>query len=633
MYTFVRTHLPILVGVACAVALLLIAGVYHLAPFETTDEHLWKYQRIPQYWHAIANGDWAKTYINDKPGVTVVLFSGIGLLREPHPAATQFAPHAAGDADSTLFKKYDTAQTEAVNFAFRAPVVILGALTLIGIFLLLRVAYGIRAAVFATILIGTNPILIGISQIINPDAFFWMFGALGFAAYAALEKTGHTRYVILTGLFTGFALLSKYTAFTLFVLYILFSLSTLLFGTVSTQSIASRATALALRLAAIGVIALALFAILLPATIADPGIMLRGIGQFLPQGMALPVVIALIVIGIALWYALTRYGDRALAAVRTHNRTIAVAVSILFLGTIGFAACNTWTGQRLVPFDNLRNAVYANEPATFNFKPYIASSAKIEKRIKGYFTNAYPLTFSLTPVMLAGAIFGGAWLTLRRRDASRRVRILFVTVAAFTLIYLLLTIKAKVIINVRYTIVLYPLFAILTALVIDTLITRYGTKIKDATYWTVFTLLLIGAGTLWYVAPFYFSYTNALLPRAFAIHDSWGHGSYEAAQYLNALPGAKDLIIWSNSDTTCRFFVGTCLRSRKIDLSVVTPDYFVINKRGVLKERNQFILHHNPVPHKDAGYYMRHLHTNAVWEMQILHRPSNFISIIPYERP
>lgn len=635
MPLFTRTNVPSLIGITCAVIIFGIAGFFHLGQFETADEHLWKYDRVPQYWQALAARDWAKTYINDKPGVTVALFSGIGLLYEPNPNATQFAPHPHSTSDDApSFKKYDTIKSEAVNVAFRAPIIILGMLTIIGIFLLLRIAFDTRVAALAALLIGTNPILIGMSQIINPDAFFWMFGALGIAAYLALVRTSATRYVLLTGIFTGFALLSKYTSFTLFVFYILISISALLFDKpLKKTTIATYVTTFTIRLSAIAAIAFSTFIIFLPASIARPEIILRGIGQFLPEGRAVPVVLALMAIIIGAWYILTRYGERILHTLRTYAMHSAVVVSMLFLGTIGFALLNTWTGQRIIPFDNLRGAVYANEPARFNFKPYIHSTAKKEKRVKAYFTNAYPLTFSLTPIIFFSAILGGAWFTLHRRHANQRIRIFFVTLATFTLIYLLLTVKAKVIINVRYTILLYPLFAILAALVIDHLVTRYSARIHHATSWTLAILLLIGAGTLWHIAPFYFSYATNLLPRAFSIHDSWGHGGYEAAQYLNNLPNAQDLIIYSNSSAPCRFFVGTCLTSRKIDLAVVTPDYFVMNKRDILKERNRIILLNNPEPEKDANYYIDNLSTKAIWRLDILNRPTNFVSIIPYERP
>ena len=148
----------------------------------------------------------------------------------------------------------------------------------------------------------------------------------------------------------------------------------------------------------------------------------------------------------------------------------------------------------------------------------------------------------------------------------------------------------------------------------------------------ILALYILGTLLLLSLRPYYFSYTNALLPEEFSIHDSWGHGSYEAATYLNALPEAENLVIWSNSDTVCRFFVGRCLKSRRIDLGRVTPDYFVISKRGAIKISNRFLFTNNPNPEKDSDYYFDKLENGAVWELFINNRKENFIKIIPFEK-
>ena len=59
-------------------------GLIHLTKFETVDEHYWIYSnrtpinywqynngRIQQYWSALFSQNWAKTRINDKPGITL----------------------------------------------------------------------------------------------------------------------------------------------------------------------------------------------------------------------------------------------------------------------------------------------------------------------------------------------------------------------------------------------------------------------------------------------------------------------------------------------------------------------------------------------------------------------------------
>ena len=92
MKKITKENLFIYLILAISIITFFLFGLFHLGKFETTDEHLWKYGRIKQYWTAIAERDWEKTYINDKPGVTVALVSGIGLLLEPDPEANQNLP-------------------------------------------------------------------------------------------------------------------------------------------------------------------------------------------------------------------------------------------------------------------------------------------------------------------------------------------------------------------------------------------------------------------------------------------------------------------------------------------------------------------------------------------------------------
>ena len=61
------------------------------------------------------------------------------------------------------------------------------------------------------------------------------------------------------------------------------------------------------------------------------------------------------------------------------------------------------------------------------------------------------------------------------------------------------------------------------------------------------------------ISPFYFSYTNNLLPKTYIINGAWGYGGYEAAQYLNNLPDAKNITVWVDVYGVCEFFVGKCI--------------------------------------------------------------------------
>jgi hypothetical protein len=294
---------------------------------------------------------------------------------------------------------------------------------------------------------------------------------------------------------------------------------------------------------------------------------------------------------------------------------------------------NAWTGQALVPVEALKDAAYANEPQAFNFKPVLLKTAPFwEKWFAIGIMEISPLVFSLTPIIFLALLLGltGLW----RDIFSPRTKTILLAVFSFVILYLVATYFAKVVTNARYMIFLFPLLALAGALAIDEWMRRLiPVKLREKVWLTLaLFLLILGAITLWQLRPFYFSYTNFLLPNEQSIHDSWGHGFYEAAEYLNTLPDAKNLIIWSNSNTVCRFFVGKCLQSRQIDLAKVTPDYFVMSKRGVIKVRNQPVLKNNPWPKRDTAYYVDKVQNRPDWELLINGRPDNFVNIVRFEK-
>lgn len=603
-------------------------GAYRLGKFETTDEHLWKYDRIGRYWTALAEGDWNGTYINDKPGVTVALFSGIGLLSEPDPTKNE----KQSVDDGALFERYDADHTEITNVRFRLPVLLFATASLSAFFLLLTQAFGSRrAALFSTTLIALHPILLGMSQIINPDSFFWIFGGLSAAAFLAAERTGNRKFIILCGILTGFALLSKYTAFSLFLFYGLVIAGRFLFPHDTRRDLKSAIRG-ALDIGLVFVVSAATFALFLPATFFHPEYLFSGISQFFNGDIKQTIVLLFVAVlsGVVL-FALRRHASALFDRTSRLGRPVLFVLSLSFLVLIGLSVLNVWIGQQISPVESLRDASYANEPNNFSFKPVMDRKTEPEpgQSAKLFLMEAYPFVFSLTPILMISVIFVSV-LALRGTLTPALSRNYF-AVITFMLFYFASTLSAKVVTNVRYSILLYPLAALLGGLAIDYALTRFASPKRQRILFltTMSVAIALGVTTLWQIRPFPFSYTNILLPKTSTIHDSWGHGSYEAAEYLNALPDAQNIVIWSNSDTVCRFFRGKCLRSRQIDLTRVTPDYFVLSKRGVLKESNRFVLKNATDPGLSADRYYDHIDEHAVWRLDIGGRPDNFITVIP----
>lgn len=607
-------------------------GFFHLAKFETTDEHLWKYDRIKQYWQAIGDRNWEKTYINDKPGVSVAIISGIGLLFEKNPENNNTISDPKTNLGG-LFDVYQTNQSERINMLFRLPILIFSSLSLLAFFWLSRKAFGNSwLSLLTTILIAFNPILLGISQVINPDSFFWIFGGLSALSYFALINNRTKKMLFLCGILTGLALLSKYTSFMLFLFFVLSSFSKIIFQNNQDSNKTDWKTLWqhARDIAYIFLISIATFSIILPAVLVKPEYLFKGISQFLNLKSLLALTVLMISLSLLMSLKKNIIG-KIVTFFSTKKHYFLGTICGIFSLLLLLSIANVWTGQKLIPVDALRDAAYANEPKEFNFKPLLDKKTNtIQKNSQLFLMEAYPFIFSLTPL----AIILFFWLTIKsfaKKITDQSAAIIF-PIISFTLLYFVSTIFAGIVTNVRYSIILYPLFAILSAVIIIELAPCF--RISKKIFFASFAIVIIFFGIirLFNLKPFYFSYANFLLPKEFSIHDSWGHGSYEAAQHLNSLPNAKDLIIWSNSDTVCRFFTGKCLRSRKIDLSIAKPDYFVISKRGELKISNRFILNNNPEPKKDSGYYFAKLKSDYSWQILIDNRPDNFIKIIKFEK-
>lgn len=601
-------------------------GLYHLAKFETADEHLWKYGRIKQYWQAVKNQDWDKTYINDKPGVTVALISGIGLLFEPNPET-----HKITDPSMTkngMFEIFDSNRTERINYAFRLPILIFSTLSLLLFFWLGRKIFQSDwTALIATMLIALNPILVGMAQIINPDSFLWIFGGLSIFSFLAYLEKNEKKFFWLTAVFTGFALLSKYTAVGLFLFYLLALFSKIVFGdeTKSLIWIGKRF----LEILLIFLISVFIFSVFLPAVILNPQYLLKGISQFINSKniLAFAGFFGLLFLAASIW---KNSCDSAVVFLRRNQKFFLAAASAVFLLVTVLVFLNVWTGQKIVPFDLLKDTAYAQEPKEFNFGQLLKYDNFLEKKAKLYLMEAYPFVFSLSPLMLI-LIGLAAWKALSGK-ISGMAATLFFSIISFSILYFSLAIFSRVVTNIRYSILLYPLFVLLGAAVAVE-IAPFFKKISRNKIFIGLAgiILLLGTLTLFSFKPFYFSYANFLLPKKFSIHTSWGHGAYEAAEYINSFPHPENIIVRSNLNSVCQFIKGKCLKSRKVNLDVIQPDFFVVSKRGIIKERNKFILS-NAENGKDADYYHRKLENNYDWAIFIDGRPENYIKVLKFEK-
>lgn len=595
-------------------------GFYHLAKFETVDEHFWKFERIPQYWKAIKEHDLKKTYINDKPGVTVALLSGAGLLLEPHPENLRIREKEA--TQDNLFTVYNEKKTEDINFALRFPILIFNGLFFLFFFWIIRkITNSDWIAIFSVIFMATSPVLIGISQILNPDSLLWTFSAASIFSYFALLKTNEKKFIVLTSLFTGFSLLSKYSANILFPFYffILFSEYLIDFEKYKdkTKEYFSRNI---LRILLIFLGSLTTFSIFLPAVFVKAKYLYRGTIGAPGFSMIVGPLVAVIMLIFLDSFILKNLFLKKIGSwfFRNQQKIFKISSALIFLIFI-IVILNTWTGQKLIPFDKLGEDIYRNGKEVFD--GILLDNPDPIKLIKELLLEFYPFVFSQLPLLLAIVFF--FWIKIIFKGIQKYKSYIFFC-STIPVIYFLALIFSNVLANIRYSIMMYPIFAFLGGIAANEL----AEKIKFRKTKIVILILIITCGifSLWKIKPFYFNYSNFILPEKFLITDSWGYGSYEAAQYLNSLPEPEKILIWTDRSAICQFIKGRCIRDYKIDLNKTIPDYFVLSKRGAI--RHQFLWKYPELANKKSSYYYE---KEPYWQININDKPREFVKIIQSE--
>lgn len=604
-------------------------GLYHLAKFETVDEHFWKFERIPKYWQAIKTYEFKKTYINDKPGVSVALVSGLGLFWERHPEELRIRDPIRTKNDALTI--YNWQNTEKINFSLRFPLLLFNGLFLIFFFWIIRrITDSDWVAAWSVLFMGISPILIGISQILNPDSLLWTFSAAAIFSYFALLKTAEKKFILLTALLAGLALLSKYSANILFPLFLLILLSDYFINfdrfkeRLETKKYFLKQLAYFLL---IWILAIAVFSFFMPAvfikikylyrgTIGSPGFSLI----FWPLLAFLAIILLdCLVFKNFIFLRLGRFFHR-------YQNLIFKIASALMLLIFLVILINCWTGQKFIPFDELRDTVYQKKST--HFGSILENNNPLSEFAQEVLIQFYPFVFSQLPLLLI--LIFALWLKIIRGKLENfRFYIFFCTF--LPLLYFPSLLFSNVLSNPRYSIIIYPLFAFLGAMALVEL-APYLEKFIKASSQKIYILfsifiLLSGITALWLSKPFYFNYTNFLLPKQFIITDSWGYGEYEAAQYINSLPESEKLLVWSDRNGICQFLKAGCISGYKIDLSITPPDYFILSKRGSI--RYQFQWKYPELAKKSVAYYYQE--GQIVWSLFIGNRPDNFVKIIKTE--
>lgn len=587
----------------------LFFGLSHIDQFITADEHYWVSERIPQYFDAIAHQKWKKTFINDKPGVSLALISGIGTFFYPESET-----HCQEEKNRIISCK--TNETRGLYLAFRLPILIINALLLCILFFLIKRLTDPFVALMTTTLTGLSPILLGISQIINPDALLWSYSTVAIFSYFSLLYFEQKKYLILTIIFTTFAILSKYVA----LILLPFFLSITIFRFLSTNTTPDalqkllKKDLLLLSIITIGILSLTCF--FLPAFLVDS----KYITEFIMTVPDKEILIGMSITFITLFLIDTVFLHNKYLFLLRHifkplHRTLPYGGFFFILIITGIIIARNffpeWKLFSDIAFDlkDLSDARYYTDIPNF---------------FEAFLLEWNPLVFSLTPVVLFG--FFSLWIPSSQKKGQHQNLIPF-AILFFFLVYTLLLIYSNILSTPRYSIMLYPLFAFLASLGFRSLLQKIPLSFASpllATLAIISSIFILSQSK-----PFYFNYTNFLLPKDALINDAWGYGGYEAAQYLNSLPHASDLTVWVDYYGVCEFFIGKCLSAYTFDPAVVSPDYYVLTRRGEIRYRSRASRWERLSGLTAYKYYDL---PNPDWQLIIGDRPGNFIRVVRVDK-
>jgi len=567
------------------------------------DEPLWTFDRIHGFWRNIESHDWWYTAISDKPGITVAIISGIGLWFE-NPDNYEKLTHFDPQKD-----------IRQMNLAFRLPLAIFCILSLFLFYIFIQELLGKNIALISLSLISTSPILIGISRIINPDAILWIFVCLTFLAYLVFLKKKTRFWLYTAGILMGLSILTKYVANILYVLFFGLIFINYLFLEKKPQIKAYLKESF-LNFASFIFISLVVIFFLFPKTwIALSKLFTTTI---LSQAFA-PIAPLFIFLLIALFIDSVFLKNKISAPIMDFLRKQKKYLLLFFIGLftlfLAVVVFNVLFSMHWINFEEILKSP--------------KSAYKINSIFSIFTTNFYPLIYTSLPIALLGtaaAIFY-FFKNYSRQNDSLKLIFLFIF---FILLYYTGTTFNSVVSTIRYQVVLFPVFLVISAIGIQYLADWIFPK-KYSTILAAILVLAIGIFTLAKNKPFYLGYASNLLPKKYAVDfKDMGDGSYETAQFLNSLPDAKNLFVWTDKTGVCQFFVGKCDSFfDALSFQEAPPvDYFVVSSG----RENKIITNtrsHAGIPYDFEKIYQS---KNYAFSIFINNRKNNYIKVLKMEK-
>lgn len=579
-------------------------GLSRLGNYSSVDEPYWTYGRITKFWNGIKAHKWKTTSVNDKPGITVAILSGAGLIKiDP-------MPYKGLRGDPKTDEQLHDINT--INFFFRLPIFLFCVFLLPLFYILLRKLFDEMTAVLAYIFISLSPVLLGIALIINPDSLLWIFLPLSILSYFVYQKLSEKKYLVLCGILLGLALLTKYVANILYIFFFLLPFLEYLFVAEKPDLLAYLKKSAFDYMAIIG-LSMVVFFMLYPATWVNPQLLLDG--TFLSKAFQttwpiFALLVALIMLdSLALKGKITIWTLNLLA--QRKQFLMRITAGIFLLGIL-FVLYNTYSHMSLI---DTEGTLASPKGAGDGSRLFVYADKMI--------ADIFSLIFAISPLALLSFI-GALTLSFKKKwTDSYEAKIVFY-LTGFILFYYLASTVNSVVATVRYQIALYPLAFIIAAIGLSHILSLEKIRKYTPLYIVATIVFLVSLTSLFFVKPYYFTYASSLLPERYFVNlKDMGDGSYEAAQYLNARPHPETLTVWSDKGAVCAVFKGKCIigftdkRVKGVDF-----DYVVVSsgrKSRTLKMSNN--------AHTNIDFKESYASENTDFKVTLDGRPNNYVKV------
>jgi 4-amino-4-deoxy-L-arabinose transferase-like glycosyltransferase len=424
--------------------------------YTTADEHFWLpnlgEERVLDYWRELLKGDFEDTAINDKPGVTLAYLSGIAI---PFTQHLYEAHRTDYEGELNKIRQYDPEITKVMHFAYRLPIILFtGFFTLYFFWILQKITKNEYASALSVIFILLSPVLLGISQIVNPDTTFWVFGLASMLTFIAYAQYRTKKFALFTTLFLGLSLASKYVSVIFFPFFLLILGCWYLFSQdkryLDQKTFSAILTKDIYTYYGILLGSTVLFSLMMPASIVDPEILYESTIGF--PGM-LPIFVVTVILTLLVlldaFFLKSKIVFSLLTFLRPHTHIIERSVyGILLLSTL-FVLFNWVSKNSLVDLSDIPYYAKTKESFTTD-NPYIVR----------YIMQFVPLVFALTPLTLFLLIF--FWTRAFFLENSQRFFTFILSM--FFVVFYIAVVEQGLLVTVRYSIILFPLALILASI-------------------------------------------------------------------------------------------------------------------------------------------------------------------------